>query len=156
LEPSVLLAQIESAFAEVFLGEGVSLEETEYVDEFWEIPKPRPQRDPVPWSHLRDEELVNFMGFSFLDSLGMRYYVPAFMHWYLRSIEEPVQGANAYDSLSSALRTHYPLKEPYDLLSNDQRCCILAFLEYLTAFDRDPLADRAVWPWRAACDPTSD
>jgi hypothetical protein len=155
-ERTLLLGRLESAFADVRLGHGTSLEEAEMLDDYKPLPEPRPIRDYVSWSDVEDKKLAKFGAFPFLDSLGMRYYFPAFMHWYLRSIEEQGRGANAYDQVISALSTHEPRKEPFDLFSNEQRCCILAFLEFVVKYEEDHVAERRIRVWRAACDRKSD
>ncbi len=76
-----LLATIRDSFGDVIPGEGLSLDEADAADSYREANQPRRHQD---WTDVTDEELGQFDAFSFLHADGFRFYIPAFMTWFLR------------------------------------------------------------------------
>ena len=98
-----LIAEIESAFADVRLEDGISLNMTEYNDSGGSNPRyleraKHDERDD--WRRIADETLENFrVTFSFTDLKGYRFYLPAYMIWTLRhhrTSDSPIANSTIY------------------------------------------------------------
>src|SRR5690349_15523979 len=84
-----LVAQIEAAFANVALEDGVSLHMAEYNDSggtshnFAELAKTDERDD---WHRVITPALQSFGNtFYFTDLKGLRFYIPAYMIWTIRN-----------------------------------------------------------------------
>jgi len=158
---AVLGAEIDASFEDVRLDGGVSLEEAEKIDDY-ELPArtasdPSPPgfEDAPPWQSLTDADLAAFhwCNFSFQDGRGLRYHLPAYMHYFLRRSDGPIWEG----SLVFTLRCGHQLDELWELLTAGQRRVVARFLAWLAADPADPDGDDARAAlrerWAGALDP---
>jgi hypothetical protein len=151
-EKRALLAEIDAAFAEVDRAGGISWSESRVLDDYgspeeqvearrsdkvrhWRDLAENPQWNPEPGSG----------GFSFLDDIGFRYYLPAAMK---RCI------AHGHDV---GLRFHLTIEavgldtwkiEKWSILDEPQRRCVASFVEYMIEQSRTlEWSDLAVEWW---------
>lgn len=155
---TVLLA-IESAFAEVRLGDGVSLRETLALDNYWPDEKRQTLRESSEkedWRHVvGDPELTRLAhvgGLAFFDAQGMRFHLPAYLTLAVNRFDDPA----ADDVLESLM---YTLTKPgvesdsrFSLLSPGQRVCVGRVLSHLrrTYELQSPELDDAIPTWLEA------
>lgn len=134
-DESALVEAIESAFADVRLGEGISLNMTEYYDSGGSMPEyeERAQGDErEDWRRIPDGTLEQFtVTFSFTDLEGFRFYIPAYMRWTVRNhrTSDSIIG----DNTIYALTPHHFLFEKTsfrDWFTERQFAVILRFLEF--------------------------
>jgi len=138
-----LLAAIESAFAGVSRAGGVSLHETEVIDRYGDKEAARRaqarDRDRC-WQEVPHEDLAEVCGVGgicFFDLIGWRYYLPAYMTWF-------VSGGDTSHSLAAeyliyALRPRHLELDPYHLtryqtLDAQQAAAVVQFLQYVVRF----------------------
>lgn len=130
---ATLLIQIETAFRDVFLHGGVSLDEAQDLDDYVPLEASRKPDGTTPWQDVSDESLYAFQAMPFLDAQGLKYYLPALMHWILR------RGAET-DSLAPCLLLwgFKYMTEPkvgqLCLLVEEQRQCVTEFLQFLVRY----------------------
>jgi len=78
-----LIAEITTAFEDVLRGDGVSLHETNILDDYGDAEARREAREwdtDTHWWELTDEDLYdNHVYLSYLDGESLRYYLPAYM-----------------------------------------------------------------------------
>jgi hypothetical protein len=85
-----LLEELDRAFADVQREDGISLHETFAVDLYGTMRERRDLRKldtDTNWREVKDEwiESINGVGgIAFLDELGFKYYLPAYLRWYIR------------------------------------------------------------------------
>ena len=87
-----ILDEIKRVFGEVQRGGGVTLHETEVIDSHGsdeEREEARRKDNDRHWWEVRDEWIKGCVGLSFLDEAGFRYYLPAYMSYWIRNGEEP-------------------------------------------------------------------
>src|SRR4051812_47087088 len=90
-----LLDEVRREFRKVTRGLGVTLHETEVVDNYGsdsERAKARLKDTDTGWWEVRDEWLDEIQGVGgpcFLDDAGVRYYLPAYMSYWLRTKSDP-------------------------------------------------------------------
>lgn len=88
------------------------------------------------WQDVPDEHLYNCQhALSYLDKVGMRYYLPAFMSWYLRGYTDqakvPLDNAlYALDPHSGDPRLQDYHKERFSLFNDEQMAACAAFVRY--------------------------
>jgi hypothetical protein len=139
-----LIDEIERAFDRVTRDCGVTLHET------WEIDrcssdkmraKARQMDTDRRWQDVPESYLEQFpSALCFMDAIGFRYYIPAYMLWALRNHQ-----ANDSETMDSAVyafmsdRIHRDKR--YSLLNGLQRRAICRFLQYFAANEDDE--DRA-------------
>jgi hypothetical protein len=134
-----ILEEIRSAFEDV--RRGITLHETEIIDHYGtkkEREAARLKDTDRHWWEVRDEwidELGGVGGLSFLDPVSFRYYVPAYMSYWLRKSEEPC-----------FLMFHLE-PEAHDfekLFDFRQRRAVALFLDYVRIRFRDGEAEKAL------------
>jgi hypothetical protein len=132
-----LLEQIRSAFSGVRREGGVSLHEADVIDGYGSRQERNAARkldtDRVWWDVPEaDIERYDWI-LSFLDPIGFRYYLPAYMAWTLKHYEH--SNSMSVDSTiyaldySDGLREHY--MERYTLLNREQSEAVCAFLRFM-------------------------
>jgi hypothetical protein len=88
-EEQELIERIRAAFAGVTLEDGISLNMTEYNDSGGSMPEFKEKAsddERVDWQAIPDKTLEQFtVTFSFTDSKGFRFYMPAYMIWAIRN-----------------------------------------------------------------------
>jgi hypothetical protein len=127
-ESGELIEEIQRAFRGVERGKGVSLHETEVIDAYGsqdERGRARAKDTDRNWQEVQDcwiEEFGGVGGLSFLDAEGLRYYLPAYMTYWLRTGKEP-----------NMLAYHLQRIEPdLDLLLRPKQKQVIAkFLDYV-------------------------
>lgn len=111
--------QIEDAFADVSLGNGVSLNEAEVIDDYGtddQRAAARERDELHDWQRIPDEDIEHHPSvLCFMDDEGLRFHLPAYMRFTLRRYRES-------ESLSTD-STIYRLSDPG---------CIERLLVYLT------------------------
>ena len=143
LEVVTLLAEIKKVFLKVQRGGGVTLHETAVLDHYGSEEMQRHARrkdNDRHWWDVRDEWIEAFGGvggLSFLDAEGFRYYLPAYMSYWLRSGQEP-------NLLTFHLEN--PNRYGFDtLFSPTEKSTIAKFLDYVRIhFQENRHAKRAL------------
>lgn len=90
-----LIAQIKEAFQAVLRGEGTSLSETQVLDDYGSVEARQEARiwdTDTHWWEVSDEDLLHGNYLTYLDDLGWRYYLPAFMTHSLKILNSPRTG----------------------------------------------------------------
>jgi len=107
-----LIMEIQRAFRNVERGNGVTLHETEAIDFYGSDEERRNARAKDTdrnWQEVDDrwiEEFGGVGGLSFLDEEGFRYYLPAYMTYWLRTRKRaelsriPLRGGHTGISIS--------------------------------------------------------
>lgn len=102
-----LIEEITAAFDGVSREGGVSLSEAWVIDNYGsdeERAEARKEDTETRWQDVPDEDICNGAScLYFMDEIGFRYYLPAYIVWYLRFIDVPDCGSNTFDSLINAL-----------------------------------------------------
>jgi hypothetical protein len=134
-----LLEHIERAFSGVQLGDGVSMHESEAIDNYGTAEERRIAREPdekEDWRRLVDHPdltlyfSIAYAGLCFLDAPGLRFHLPACLYRAVRDIDKD----DIYDMFESMC---YLLLDPDEynrnrlaILSGGQRACVRACLVY--------------------------
>jgi hypothetical protein len=139
-EESELIDQIHAAFCGVRLEDGVSLNQTAFFDsgglrpEFEQIAM-GDERDN--WAAIPDETLEQFAEtFCFTDLKGYRFYLPAYMSWWIRNHRK--SDALILETTVSAIDpTRYQFDEiPFlDWFTEDQIEAMKRFLDFAASAD---------------------
>lgn len=86
------IKQIEAAFAEVLLGDGISLREADVIDDYGsndERAAARKQDELRDWQRIPDEHIeYHSSALCFMDDEGLRFHLPAYMRFTLRRYRE--------------------------------------------------------------------
>jgi hypothetical protein len=86
-----LIEEITAAFDGVAREDGVTLSETYVIDDYGspeERAEARKEDTETRWQDVPDESIVYAdAALSFLDPKGFRYYIPAYLIWYLRKMD---------------------------------------------------------------------
>lgn len=89
LTEAELIYQIESAFDDVTLGEGTSLNMAVFYDSYCsasEFEERAKKDERQNWKWIHDTTLERFKStFCFTDLLGYRFYLPAYMRWTIKN-----------------------------------------------------------------------
>ena len=141
-----LIIDIGAAFGNVSREDGVTLHETEVLDDYGSDQERQAARAKDTDAHWRDvldewiEEIRGIGGMCFLDGEGFRYYLPAYMTWYLKKWNAH-SITDAGDTLLFCLSSP---REDWDfnkLFSSEQKNVIRSFLQFVVEFDEDNHAD---------------
>jgi len=139
-----ILADIESAFGNVVLGDGISLHQARALDDYESEAQAAVVRNldtESRWQDLSDEEVDQFGdALPFMDAAGFRFHMPRFMVFALTA------GLNGSDSFavdatiyqcdfSEELKDYAMLR--YALLSSEQRKVIAEFLRFIVEHPHD-------------------
>ena len=165
-EREALIAEIHAAFEGVTREGGVSWSETDVIDGYGSDEERRIARlrdKDTSWTELVMNEhwniAVGFGGWSFLDAIGFRYYLPAGM---VRNICDGWQSDISFQlTLNKATKPRgFELQEhtknKWSLLNDRQRRCVTRFIRFmisweeLTAQEDDP--EYRADDWRTAYD----
>lgn len=133
-----LLALIQTAFADVHRGEGISLHEATAIDDYAsdaERKSARLKDTDTHWSQVPDEHIARHdTVFSFLDVKGHVYYAPAFMSWLLRTgYDTPSNSVESAQNAFNPWGKHEGGKRwrPQDMFTPEQCACIAQYLLYI-------------------------
>ena len=139
-----LIEEINAAFDGVSRENGVSLSEAWVIDNYGsdeERAAARKQDTETRWQDVADEAIADgYSCLSFLGEIGFRYYIPAYMVWYMRYIDieepdDPYPYSNSFEWLIYALGgleerdSSYRLSK-FRLFTIEQSKAIARFLEF--------------------------
>jgi hypothetical protein len=153
-----LLDRIDRAFAGVTLGEGVSLHESQVIDDYGTAEERQVAREPdekVDWRRLVDHpDLtvyfgIGYGGLSFLDAAGVRFHLPACLYRAVRDFDEDGIG-DMFESMCYLLtKSDEYNRGRLAVLSGEQRACVrecLVFFREALESDDEELV-RAIDFW---------
>lgn len=124
-----LISEIKEAFKNVLLDDGIGLSEADAIDDYRDETFKaacRAKDEKLDWSTIPSSELNEYYtSLSFFDAKGMRFHLPAFM---ISDINEEYRFGMTF------VLTHLSdySKSQFELLSEEQRKAIRAFLKYLS------------------------
>jgi len=124
-----MLEEIGRVFRGVKRGQGITLHETEVMDHYGSKEQRQAARrkdTDQDWREVRDEWIEEFGGvggLTFLDAEGFRYYLPAYMSYWVRKGEEPNDLAYQLQGID-----RWPFQE---LFRPQEKATIARFLEYV-------------------------
>ena len=132
-----VIRQIETAFDGVDRKFGVSLHEAYVIDGYggkWEQMRARMTDTEWRWQDVPEADIAEYASIlSFLDPVGFRYYLPAYMVWTLKNYED--NDSNSVESLILALEISEPFRahkmERFALFSRPQSEAVCAFLRFM-------------------------
>jgi hypothetical protein len=143
-ERAALLAEIDAAFDNVRRDGGVSWSESKVIDNHGsseERQKARESDTDPRWNELVDQSGwrldigdSGIGGFSFLDAIGFRYYLPAAMK---RSVLGVYDGGVGYHLRYGGKLDRW-LAEQHSLLDRRQQRCVARYLRYMIDVSRQP------------------
>ncbi len=141
---SQAIDEITSAFTGISREGGVSLHETRVLDDCGsdvERAKARAKDTDVDWREVPDSAIEKpDLRLNFLDPIGFRYYIPAYMIWEIRqSLEAVWRECNTRGAALSALRSGFNR----ELLSYNQSHAIYRFLHFYAEYGEDFEQDEA-------------
>lgn len=135
-EARQILDEIRRNFAEVSRDNAVTLHETQVIDRYGSMTERQTARKldtDTHWFEVRDEwieSVTGIGGLSFLNDEGFRYYLPAYMSYWLRTGREP-DCLGCYISGRGCQRFH--------LFDPAQRQTIARFVKFVL---RDPSSSK--------------
>lgn len=147
-ERDALVNRIRTAFNDVSREGGVSWNECVALDDFGDsetCAMARRSDCDTHWTELVNDPnwtpLVGIGGFSFLDAIGMRYYMPAAMLRVLRAEWDDGPVCFHLGYIGKGRIQDYWSKSKFVLFDHEQRVCVAAFLWFMArwseALDRD-------------------
>lgn len=159
---STLIAQIHAAFKGVKREGGVTLHEAWLIDccaSDKQRVRARKLDTERRWEDVPASDIENYYSIlSFLDPIGFRYYLPAYMVWTLQNYEH--SGSTSVDNTIYALnftpRLREHCMEKFRLFTLEQSAAICAFLTFM-ATEQEGFADARVayqaWEnyWKRFC-----
>lgn len=158
LEKSAILAEIDAAFANVDRKGGVSWSQAEVVDGYGseeEQAKARAKDKETHWRQLVDdpkwETDLGTGGFSFLDPIGMRYYLPPAMIRCVRlGYDVGIQFQLTIPAKANSFRDWNINR--FRLLNDEQLKCVARFLTYMAEFEHHEQQSSEAEQWQIALD----
>lgn len=130
-----LIQAIEQAFDGVTLGQGISLNMTEYLDSYQcltEFRDKAAEDERLDWRRIPDQTLESFtVTFSFTDLAGFRFYIPAYMIWTVKHHADSACIIGDY-TIYALDPDHYLFAEipMVDWFTPEQYRVMIRFLEY--------------------------
>lgn len=113
---AALIAEVNAAFDGVSREGGVSLHESYVIDDYGSEAQRLEARKldtEMRWQDVPDEDIAaGDSCLSFLDEIGFRYYIPAYIVWSLHNMDDedpelPGYDSNSFASLIYALTPHF-------------------------------------------------
>lgn len=152
---AALMAEITAVFDGVSRGDGVTLHETNAIDDYAspaERGRARAKDRERRWQDVPDEDLRTHDGLSFFDAKGFRYYLPAYLVWYLKNCDTTASDSNTFASVIYSLGGGRSgdfaalYKEQFDAFTRAESRVIARFLEYeADRTDAETLASDGWW-----------
>jgi hypothetical protein len=143
---SNLIKDIETAFNDVVLENGVGIFEAEAIDDYADDNEVRRQRakDREAWDRWQDipDEIISkyYSVLCFVDPQGMKFLLPAYMCFALKRYD--IDPSASIDSTIYALdRGLESFKGDPEILSENQKLVIAKFLKYLVLEAGDNFVD---------------
>jgi len=137
MEESILIKEIESAFSDVHLEEGISLNMAEYYDTGGNCKKKSKNDERYHWKKIEDKTLEQFtVTFSFTDLKGFRFYLPVYMIYALRNYK--TSDSMIIDHIIYAIDvTHFLFNKisMKNYFEEKQLACMISFLEFCSTRD---------------------
>ena len=140
-----VIASIERSFHNVSRDGGITLHQMDLVDGGWPIKEEAMKRaennDPeIHWQDIPAGKLSRFYGsLAFLDKLGYRFYLPAFMRHALTTASPDIEHAEIDGvlwSLDGGPECDYR-RDSIILLDREQKQATAAFLQLIATFAED-------------------
>ena len=126
-----IIRDINEAFADVQLEDGVTLRQARVMDHFWlsksEVTKPGTEGR---WQDISDSKLCQFNDvLAFLDRKGLQFYLPAFMIWTLKHLDDGPHSKHSglNDSTTFAVMNF----RPDNLITDKQGKAIYRFFDFI-------------------------
>jgi hypothetical protein len=157
-EQHILETEIREAFKGVTRQGGVSWSEAEVIDDYGsedERAEARAKDTDKDWAELADDEKWDpgpgMGGWSFLDAIGFRYYLPAAMIRALTGGEDTFSVFTMDSILHVTAQDTYRLAQTR-LLDEPQRRCIARFVRFMLAREAAQGNDFEVKEWQRVYD----
>jgi hypothetical protein len=157
-QKAALLAEIATAFQGVSREGGVSLSESWVIDNYGSLEEQAEARrkdTELSWQEVPKDDICHgYSCLSFLDPIGLHYYIPAYCTWYITYMdyqdpEHPSAGSNTFAWLLYTLgSTSEDRSEMYRLFTPDQGRAIAHFLQFIQDCDADWSAEPGL-EWHA-------
>jgi hypothetical protein len=135
------LQRIESSFAEVTLGDGMTIHQREVVDDYGsreEFDAARHLDNEQRWQDIPDSKIEKFgTSLTFLDPESIRYHLPAFMRHVLRNWIETknINNEMVLYALDGGPEPSGYHSESFSLLTPEQKFATADFLQLITMVD---------------------
>ena len=144
-----LINEINEKFRDVSRENGVSYQAALRIDDYEDIDivtfKYTDENDKS-WNEVPDEYIRDgYSVLSFLDEIGYRYYIPAYMTWYLRNMfidneGDPVIRSNTFEYLIYSLGgvdadSSWLKNNKFSIFNRDQSRSIAKFIMFSAWFD---------------------
>ena len=142
-----LIAEITAAFKDVLRGDGVSLSETNVLDDYGGMDarlEARQLDTDTHWWELTDDDLYDrYVYLSYVDGESLRYYLPAYMISGLNGAE---QSRGAFELLTcyEGSSTEAWMRQKWEGFTDEQGRVTCLFLQYMASHAenrRDPMRD---------------
>jgi hypothetical protein len=154
-----IAAHIRRAFQNVNRKGGVSLHEADVIDDYGSETQKKQARtldtenswEQVPWDDIQHFHWA----LSFLDPIGFRYYLPAYMVFALHNPNtESAESVIFQLSVGTGNPKNHSTKR-FELLNDDQSCAVCEFLRYEVAREQPAnprsSARKALKYWNRFC-----
>ena len=129
-----LIKEIEKAFSNVELGDGIGVLEAEAIDNYASTEERKDAHDNDwrnDWRDIPDDAIEKYYSsLSFVDAKGMRFCLPAYMRFALKYFDK--SHSASIDAVIYALESN-PIfvKEGWEILTGKQRQVIAKFLRFM-------------------------
>lgn len=124
-----LITQIEEAFKNVSLNDGVGIYEAEAIDNYAseDIRKTERKKDVRnDWTYIIDDVIDQYYSvLSFMDDDGLRFVIPAYMRFAVRFYD-----TNASASIDAIIHVLADSRQ-WDFLTNKQKQVVADFLSFM-------------------------
>ncbi len=134
---SNVLKEIEQAFEGVTLGDGISLREAEVIDDYGSAEdraEARARDETEDWRKIPDEVIEAAAdALCFMDPAGLRFHLPAYMHFALRRCED--SDSRSTDAAIYRLTDSEGIEKLRQVLTHRQIGAVLAFLSAVADTD---------------------
>jgi hypothetical protein len=143
-----VIADICTAFHGVSREDGISLHETDVIDDYGTLEERLAARQldtDTSWEDVPSPLIEQFCeAFGFLDPKGFRYYIPAFMRWTLKHFDTSGSSSIDYTIYAFDHSDNAASREKYEALSNAQRVACSRFLTFMAADSMERFVDTIV------------
>lgn len=141
-QANAIIGLIENSFAEVKLGDGLTIHQREAISDYQseEETNARRRLDPeTRWEDISDEKIDKYgTSLVFLDPESIRYHLPAFMRFVIGKwleFHDAGDGDAVLYGLAGGPRSEGYHRDSFLLLNNVQNTAVAAFLEFVSRVD---------------------